>query len=263
MSFGKENYQHDSSSDLFDQADSDSYTPGLKSTPSCNKANSVSDPTEISTSRPKAAPKFKVRRNKANTRERTRMHGLNSALDKLRDCVPIQAGNQKLSKIETLRLAKNYILALSTTLKSGQEVDTMSYARTLVNGMSQGTSNMIAGILDINPRHLTPQHYPDCFMSTSNPGTYPPDYVHFSDHVHVNEELMNLAPELASSDSDSSQYTPPDYRGNNWDVQYDQMTQPYYQTAYRSDFEVDRLAHSQTGLYAREVHPANELILPQ
>ncbi|CAG7823702.1 unnamed protein product, partial [Allacma fusca] len=32
--------------------------------------------------------KFKIRRYKANARERNRMHGLNEALDKLRKCIP-------------------------------------------------------------------------------------------------------------------------------------------------------------------------------
>ncbi|VDO73209.1 unnamed protein product [Onchocerca flexuosa] len=51
--------------------------------------------------------KSRMRRQKANTRERNRMHGLNRALDKLRQRVPITTQHQKLSKIETLRLASN------------------------------------------------------------------------------------------------------------------------------------------------------------
>uniref|UniRef100_A0A4W6EJ67 Neuronal differentiation 2 n=1 Tax=Lates calcarifer TaxID=8187 RepID=A0A4W6EJ67_LATCA len=39
-------------------------------------------------------------------RKRTRMHDLNSALDNLRKVVPCYSKTQKLSKIETLRLAK-------------------------------------------------------------------------------------------------------------------------------------------------------------
>lgn len=47
------------------------------------------------------------------------MHGLNSALDILRNCVPLANHHQKLSKIETLRLARNYITALSAMLNNG------------------------------------------------------------------------------------------------------------------------------------------------
>ncbi|NWS09534.1 NDF2 factor, partial [Mystacornis crossleyi] len=61
----------------------------------------------------------KLRRQKANARERNRMHDLNAALDNLRKVVPCYSKTQKLSKIETLRLAKNYIWALSEILRSG------------------------------------------------------------------------------------------------------------------------------------------------
>nr|AAH94611.1 Neurod1 protein [Mus musculus] len=46
--------------------------------------------------------RFKLRRMKANARERNRMHGLNAALDNLRKVVPCYSKTQKLSKIETL-----------------------------------------------------------------------------------------------------------------------------------------------------------------
>lgn len=59
--------------------------------------------------------KTRVRRQKANCRERNRMHGLNRALDVLRQCVPLTTQHQKLSKIETLRLAR-YILRYSQYL---------------------------------------------------------------------------------------------------------------------------------------------------
>ncbi|KAM5171941.1 neurogenin-1 [Mantella aurantiaca] len=73
----------------------------------------------------------KTRRVKANDRERNRMHNLNSALDELRDILPCFPDDTKLTKIETLRLAHNYIWALSETLrladqcKDKQEKDLM------------------------------------------------------------------------------------------------------------------------------------------
>ena len=98
--------------------------------------------------------KLRVRRVNANCRERSRMHGLNSALDVLRERVPCSAGSQKLSKIETLRLARNYIAALSAVLESGQPPDTLKFAQTLSEGLSQNTTNLVAGSLQINPRTL-------------------------------------------------------------------------------------------------------------
>lgn len=59
----------------------------------------------------------KTRRIKANDRERTRMHNLNSALDQLRKILPNSSEENKLTKIETLRFAYNYIFALTETLK--------------------------------------------------------------------------------------------------------------------------------------------------
>uniref|UniRef100_A0A3Q3J0P2 BHLH domain-containing protein n=1 Tax=Monopterus albus TaxID=43700 RepID=A0A3Q3J0P2_MONAL len=49
------------------------------------------------------------RRMKANDRERHRMHNLNSALDALRNILPALPEDAKLTKIETLRFAHNYI----------------------------------------------------------------------------------------------------------------------------------------------------------
>lgn len=55
----------------------------------------------------------KFRRIKANDRERQRMHLLNGALEKLRLVLPAMPQDQRLTKIETLRFAHNYIYALS------------------------------------------------------------------------------------------------------------------------------------------------------
>ncbi|KJH53176.1 Helix-loop-helix DNA-binding domain protein [Dictyocaulus viviparus] len=91
--------------------------------------------------------KKKIRRLKANGRERQRMHGLNDALDLLRQYVPITAQHQKLSKIETLRLARNYILALQRILYTGRQPTPLEYAHQLSIGLSQTTTNMLANLL--------------------------------------------------------------------------------------------------------------------
>ena len=51
----------------------------------------------------------KQRRAKANDRERMRMQTLNQALEKLRVVLPAFPDETKLTKIETLRFANNYI----------------------------------------------------------------------------------------------------------------------------------------------------------
>ncbi|XP_037069676.1 protein dimmed-like [Pollicipes pollicipes] len=57
-----------------------------------------------------------LRRLESNERERQRMHGLNDALEGLRQVIPHVQTQKKLSKIETLTLAKNYIMALTNVV---------------------------------------------------------------------------------------------------------------------------------------------------
>lgn len=59
----------------------------------------------------------KVKRIAANSRERKRMHTVNSAFDQLRELVPTYPSNRKLSKIDTLRLACTYIQDLVSLLQ--------------------------------------------------------------------------------------------------------------------------------------------------
>ncbi|XP_057374377.1 T-cell acute lymphocytic leukemia protein 1 homolog [Daphnia carinata] len=96
------------------------------------------------------------RRHKANARERQRMHGLNGALDNLRRLAPIVSDSQKLSKIETLRLARNYIQLLSGMLNDNNAgPSTCSPANTanvLTRGLSQATINVIQSLLGVNDR---------------------------------------------------------------------------------------------------------------
>ena len=98
------------------------------------------------------------RRQKANARERQRMHGLNGALDTLRGCVPIVSDTgQKLSKIETLRLARNYIQLLNGMLLDDSAIagpsssNRAQAAALLCRGMSQATSNTIGSLMGIRP----------------------------------------------------------------------------------------------------------------
>ncbi|XP_018936652.1 neurogenic differentiation factor 4-like [Cyprinus carpio] len=98
--------------------------------------------------------RFHARRVKANARERSRMHGLNDALDNLRRVMPCYSKTQKLSKIETLRLARNYIWALSEVLESGQSPESLGFVEMLCKGLSQPTSNLVAGCLQLEPSSM-------------------------------------------------------------------------------------------------------------
>ncbi|XP_037076890.1 neurogenic differentiation factor 1-like [Pollicipes pollicipes] len=96
----------------------------------------------------------KAQRTKANARERTRMHGLNAALDTLRRHIPFARSTSKLSKIETLRMARNYIYVLAQTLATGEPFDLPSYACVMARGLSQATANQINGSLNLRPRSI-------------------------------------------------------------------------------------------------------------
>ncbi|XP_017600419.1 PREDICTED: neurogenic differentiation factor 2 [Corvus brachyrhynchos] len=157
----------------------------------------------------------KLRRQKANARERNRMHDLNAALDNLRKVVPCYSKTQKLSKIETLRLAKNYIWALSEILRSGKRPDLVSYVQTLCKGLSQPTTNLVAGCLQLNSRNfLTEQgqeggrfHGPNAasFAETKAPGSAPAPY----------ESLYgNTSPDYNSSEYDGGLSPPLCINGN-------------------------------------------------
>ena len=64
------------------------------------------------------------RRLKASARERKRRHVLNNALELLRKKVPcVDQNPQKLSKIEVLRMAIDYIAMLSCYLKGSQSTN--------------------------------------------------------------------------------------------------------------------------------------------
>ncbi|NXW56188.1 BHA15 protein, partial [Eurystomus gularis] len=74
---------------------------------------------KITTARTKHACSNKdrhLRRLESNERERQRMHKLNNAFQALREVIPHVRAENKLSKIETLTLAKNYIKSLTSII---------------------------------------------------------------------------------------------------------------------------------------------------
>ncbi|XP_066221961.1 neurogenic differentiation factor 4 isoform X1 [Saccopteryx leptura] len=153
--------------------------------------------------------RFRARRVKANARERTRMHGLNDALDNLRRVMPCYSKTQKLSKIETLRLARNYIWALSEVLETGQTPEGKGFVEMLCKGLSQPTSNLVAGCLQLGPQSVLLEKHEeksavcDSAISIHNlnyqsPGLPSPPYGHMETH------LINLKPPVFKSLGEAS-----------------------------------------------------------
>uniref|UniRef100_A0A023EQK5 Putative bhlh factor math6 atoh8 protein bhlh transcription factor n=1 Tax=Aedes albopictus TaxID=7160 RepID=A0A023EQK5_AEDAL len=77
----------------------------------------VRDPPRSASTKPMQPRNYKnmtrERRIEANARERTRVHTISAAYEKLRQAVPAYSDAQKLSKLSILRIACSYILTLS------------------------------------------------------------------------------------------------------------------------------------------------------
>ena len=79
---------------------------------------------------------LQVQRNQANVRERMRTQSLNEAFQNLRQSIPTMPSD-KMSKIQTLKLASDYIGFLYTVLNEGEE-DHQRY-QNLGGGTGSGT----------------------------------------------------------------------------------------------------------------------------
>nr|XP_046178397.1 neurogenic differentiation factor 6-B-like [Oncorhynchus gorbuscha] len=156
-----------------------------------------------------------VRRHEANARERSRMHGLNDALESLRKVVPCYSKTQKLSKIETLRLAKNYIWALSETLSAGKKPDLLGFVQTLCKGLSQPTTNLVAGCLQLKARSFLTDHNGEV--------TYPGSTAHYDNMYPYPGADLGTAPGQACSTLGSAK---PSYHSRHYS--YGGQYEPYY-----------------------------------
>lgn len=70
---------------------------------------------------------------------------------------------QKLSKIETLRLARNYILAMTQTLNEGRPMELPRFIKILSQELSQTTANLLTCTLMRNTTSLN-----KCYGNDSN-----------------------------------------------------------------------------------------------
>lgn len=93
-----------------------------------------------------------LRRLESNERERMRMHSLNDAFQALRETIPHVSMDRKLSKIETLTLAKNYINALtSVVVKLRQQLGATNHSQqqqAVVCSSSSGSEESLARSLN-------------------------------------------------------------------------------------------------------------------
>ncbi|XP_058830629.1 basic helix-loop-helix neural transcription factor TAP [Topomyia yanbarensis] len=99
----------------------------------------------------------RVRRIKANDRERNRMHNLNEALERLRLTLPTFPEDTKLTKIETLRFAYNYIFSLVHVLELDEDVHLDLEKLQSLTLSGEQINKQIFDAMFINP----PPHYMD------------------------------------------------------------------------------------------------------
>lgn len=156
----------------------------------------------------------KYRRLKANDRERNRMHMLNEALERLRLSLPALPEDTKLTKIETLRFAHNYIFALEQILEMGGKftLDLEKLQNFTLSG-ERITKELFQAIF-VNPPQQSSQGYP-CYP---NPSVYsPPDYNGYGNPYTSEQryEIFKNAFEVASNTSMNAygqqHYTPPEF----------------------------------------------------
>uniref|UniRef100_A0A146KSP4 Protein dimmed n=2 Tax=Lygus hesperus TaxID=30085 RepID=A0A146KSP4_LYGHE len=112
----------DSDSDLSEDGRSGRYSSSKGGKRRCNTNSPLSGSSTTGSSSMRrrrqglSARERNLRRLESNERERMRMHSLNDAFEQLREVIPHVKMERKLSKIETLTLAKNYIMALTNVI---------------------------------------------------------------------------------------------------------------------------------------------------
>ncbi|XP_062703474.1 class A basic helix-loop-helix protein 15 isoform X2 [Aedes albopictus] len=113
-----------------------------------------------------------LRRLESNERERMRMHSLNDAFQSLREVIPHVKKERRLSKIETLTLAKNYITALTDVIIVMRgEGDTSSSGASPLVSVTTATNALQNNCIlktDADLRHPLQQqqhHHPDQISS--------------------------------------------------------------------------------------------------
>lgn len=156
--------------------------------PSSNQSKGNGKKQRQRSSKPRARPKsptlvVKLKRNrriKANDRERNRMHMLNKALEKLRGVLPTCSGNissslsadsSKMTKIETLRFAHNYIWALSETLKTLDASPNGTVSTVDANAAFENAMEEAKGVFDFNI--LNSHSQSSCHSTSSTPSPCP------------------------------------------------------------------------------------------
>lgn len=121
-------------------------------------------PKRPTKSKSRPAPLSKYRRKTANARERHRMREINNAFESLRKVLPeaaeVKASTSTITKIMTLRLAVEYIKALSYVLKDDAHTGLCSFESSLHDTIQSSLQSCLQHSLQHHPlqKNLPPQH---------------------------------------------------------------------------------------------------------
>ncbi|XP_039951735.1 protein dimmed [Bactrocera tryoni] len=143
----------DSSSQSDDTSGGGGSSNGGSARPSSRARNSLTGTTQ--SRRRKGvlnAKERNLRRLESNERERMRMHSLNDAFQSLREVIPHVEMERRLSKIETLTLAKNYIINLTHIILSKRnEESSLDLNGVILNGATTDLTGNggIGGVGDV------------------------------------------------------------------------------------------------------------------
>ena len=177
-----------------------------------NDANTVSSPYIRKFDRRHKSNVPEEVRLRVNSRERQRMHDLNSALDSLRQVMPYSHGPsvKKISKMATLLLARNYIVMLNKsleemrklvnelTLKQNQNtaVNLTSIERNAVSQTQQtGTLQIGNGQLNASLNNLYANEMPKFVSPYSHVnGLYVPFKIAVPPHIHTSATVNANVP---------------------------------------------------------------------
>lgn len=112
----------------------------------------------------------------------------------------LNSAPQKLSKIETLRLARNYIIAMTQTLQEGRPMEITRFIKILSRELSQTTANLLSGTLmgSISGNAMHMAYY------FGQPENYPYDYgaegVKYNQQSHYEENYGAYWPNYKLAD---------------------------------------------------------------
>lgn len=160
----------------------------------------------------------RTRRIKANDRERNRMHTLNEALERLRLALPTFPEDTKLTKIETLRFAYNYIFAMEQLLQTDHSINLDLEKLQSITLSGEPFTKELFDAMFVHPTACEMNGFTACdfyssmqqyhTMQQQQPTQHPPNHTSISFNKQ-NYDIFHAAFETAANGPDGRVYQQP------------------------------------------------------